>query len=62
MIVGFAPYQSLPVYVFGTVLTKISEFCLETATSLTDVVSIIRLSQTLLRNAPEGPNTRFIPS
>ncbi|KAF9647481.1 hypothetical protein BDM02DRAFT_3187912 [Thelephora ganbajun] len=51
---GFTPFQPLPVHVFETLLTKISEFCSETATSLVDVVSMVRLSQVLLRNAPEG--------
>ena len=55
------PSQSLPVYVFGAVLTKISELCLVTGTNLVDVVSMIRLSKVLLRNAPEGLNIRFFP-
>jgi hypothetical protein len=57
---SFMPFQSLPVHIFGTALTKISEFCLEKATSLVDVVSLVGLSQMLLRNAPEGLNTRFL--
>jgi len=55
------PSKSLPVHVFGAVLTKISELCSVARTNLVDVVSMIRLSEVLLRNAPEGLNTRFTP-
>lgn len=54
------PSQSLPVHVFETVLTKILEFSSEKATSPADVIATVRLSQMLLQNAPEGPDSKFL--
>jgi hypothetical protein len=59
LIGSFMPFQTLPAYVFETVLTKISDFCLEEATSSPDMIAMIRLSRIILRNAPEGLNSHF---